>query len=135
MLDDSLHVDNIDVFCERGVFDIVQTRSILEKGKELGLTINFHGDELHPTGSAEVVFYWYFYNVVYVKIGNNALLLAFKMKTTTSAQRRYEVLIITIPEINYLFFIREHINVWFPVPFNITQLILANLIISICNAI
>lgn len=54
MLDDSLHVDNIDVFCERGVFDIAQTRSILEKGKELGLTINFHGDELHPTGSAEM---------------------------------------------------------------------------------
>jgi imidazolonepropionase len=47
-------VDNIDVFCERGVFDIAQTRSILEKRKELGLTINFHGDELHPTGSAEV---------------------------------------------------------------------------------
>ncbi|XP_053402939.1 probable imidazolonepropionase isoform X2 [Mercenaria mercenaria] len=54
MADDILHVDNIDVFCERGVFDVEQSRSILEKGKELGLTINFHGDELHPTGSAEM---------------------------------------------------------------------------------
>lgn len=54
MADDKLHVDNIDVFCERGVFDVQQTKLMLEKGKELGLNINFHGDELHPTGSAEV---------------------------------------------------------------------------------
>lgn len=49
-----LHVDNIDVFCEQGVFNIVQSKRILEAGKKLGLQINFHGDELHPLGSAEV---------------------------------------------------------------------------------
>ncbi|KAH3880361.1 probable imidazolonepropionase [Dreissena polymorpha] len=54
MADQALHVDNIDVFCERGVFDVQQTRRILEAGKTLGLNINFHGDELHPTGSAEM---------------------------------------------------------------------------------
>lgn len=50
----TLRVDNIDVFCEEGVFDLDSTRSILEAGKELGLNINFHGDELHPMNAAQV---------------------------------------------------------------------------------
>ena len=54
MEDGTLHIDNIDVFCEKGVFDVEQSRTILTEGKNLGLTINFHGDELHPTQSAEV---------------------------------------------------------------------------------
>ena len=49
-----LHVDNIDVFCEKGVFDLDTTRRILEGGKKMGLQINFHGDELHPMKAAEV---------------------------------------------------------------------------------
>ena len=44
-----LHVDNIDVFCEKGVFDTDQTRLT---GKQVGW--NFHGDELHPMNSGEV---------------------------------------------------------------------------------
>ncbi|MGH0121601.1 UNVERIFIED_CONTAM: hypothetical protein FKN15_006578 [Acipenser sinensis] len=48
-----LHVDNIDVFCEKGVFDLECTRAILQAGKDMGLQINFHGDELHPMNSAE----------------------------------------------------------------------------------
>lgn len=50
----TLRVDNIDVFCEQGVFDLDSTRSILQAGKGLGLNINFHGDELHPMNSAQV---------------------------------------------------------------------------------
>ncbi|XP_028305637.1 putative imidazolonepropionase isoform X3 [Gouania willdenowi] len=50
----TLRVDNIDVFCERGVFDLDATRSILQAGKDLGLKINFHGDELHPMNSAQL---------------------------------------------------------------------------------
>lgn len=49
-----IHVDNIDVFCEKGVFDLNSTRRILQSGKDLGLQINFHGDELHPVKAAEV---------------------------------------------------------------------------------
>ncbi|XP_055974277.1 probable imidazolonepropionase isoform X2 [Sorex fumeus] len=49
-----LHVDNIDVFCEKGVFDLDSTRRILQTGKEMGLQINFHGDELHPMKAAEL---------------------------------------------------------------------------------
>lgn len=47
-------MDNIDVFCEKGVFDLSSTRRILQSGKEMGLQINFHGDELHPMKAAEV---------------------------------------------------------------------------------
>ncbi|XP_046878927.1 probable imidazolonepropionase [Hypomesus transpacificus] len=50
----ALRVDNIDVFCEQGVFDLSATRSILQAGKDMGLNINFHGDELHPMNSAQL---------------------------------------------------------------------------------
>ena len=50
----NLHVDNIDVFCEEGVFDVSQSRRILEAGKKLGLKMNFHGEEIHRLNSAEV---------------------------------------------------------------------------------
>jgi imidazolonepropionase len=49
-----LSVENIDVFCEKGVFDTEQSRRILQTGKEIGLRINFHGDELNDMKSAEV---------------------------------------------------------------------------------
>ena len=35
--DGSLKVENIDVFCEKGVFELKQSRRILEAGKEAGL--------------------------------------------------------------------------------------------------
>lgn len=49
-----LHVDNIDVFCEQGVFNVSQSQEILEAGKKYGLEINFHADELHPLNGAEM---------------------------------------------------------------------------------
>ena len=49
-----LEVDNVDVFCESGVFDIEQSRRILEEGKKIGLQIDFPGDELHAMKAAEV---------------------------------------------------------------------------------
>eukprot|EP00118_Oscarella_pearsei_P009603 m.55969 g.55969 ORF g.55969 m.55969 type:complete len:336 (+) comp34528_c1_seq1:315-1322(+) len=52
--DGQLHVDNIDVFCEKGVFGLESTRQILTAGKAAGFDINFHGDELNPTHSAEL---------------------------------------------------------------------------------
>lgn len=50
-----LKVDNIDVFCEQGVFNVDQTRRILVAGQQIGLAANFHGEELHCLHSAEVV--------------------------------------------------------------------------------
>lgn len=55
MKEGQLHVDNIDVFCEKGVFDLEQSRAILEAGKAAGLQTNFHGDELHPLNGAKVL--------------------------------------------------------------------------------
>ena len=54
MKNEELNVDNIDVFCEKGVFGLDETRRILEAGKAAGLALNFHGDELHPMKAAEV---------------------------------------------------------------------------------
>uniref|UniRef100_A0A3P9LZ27 Probable imidazolonepropionase n=1 Tax=Oryzias latipes TaxID=8090 RepID=A0A3P9LZ27_ORYLA len=50
----TLKVDNIDVFCERGVFGLSSTHRILQAGRDMGLNINFHGDELHPMNSAQL---------------------------------------------------------------------------------
>ncbi|KAM8973294.1 putative imidazolonepropionase [Pelodytes ibericus] len=53
-LNGEIHVDNIDVFCEKGVFDLESTKRILHAGKNIGLLLNFHGDELSPMKSAEL---------------------------------------------------------------------------------
>ena len=55
MRSSALVVDNVDVFCELGVFDVDQTRRILEAGQTIGLEANFHGEELHCLHSAEVI--------------------------------------------------------------------------------
>jgi len=52
-----LSVDNVDVFCEKGVFDVPQTRRILEAGQRAGMSANFHGEELNCLNSAEVLAY------------------------------------------------------------------------------
>ena len=57
MKNKEITVDNIDVFCEKGVFGLEETRRILEAGKAAGLALNFHGDELHPMKAAEVNIY------------------------------------------------------------------------------
>ena len=49
-----VNVDSIDVFCEKGVFDVEQSRQILEAGRLSGLRLNLHADELSPLGGAEV---------------------------------------------------------------------------------
>ncbi|XP_003742310.1 probable imidazolonepropionase [Galendromus occidentalis] len=38
--------DNVDVFCEKGVFEIDATKRILAKAKELDYELNFHAEEL-----------------------------------------------------------------------------------------
>ena len=52
--DGSIAIDNIDVFCEKGVFDVDTSRRILKAGQEVGWKVNFHGDELQPMNSGEV---------------------------------------------------------------------------------
>lgn len=44
----------VDVFCETGVFDIAQSRAVLEAGGRLGLVPRIHADELTPLGGARL---------------------------------------------------------------------------------
>jgi imidazolonepropionase len=43
-----------DVFCERGYFDIVQSREILAAAKKLGLKLRIHADQLTNSGGAKL---------------------------------------------------------------------------------
>ncbi len=44
----------VDVFCERGVFDINQSRQILEKALSLGFPVKIHADEFENLGGASL---------------------------------------------------------------------------------
>jgi imidazolonepropionase len=44
----------VDVFCETGVFDLEESRSVLDAGKALGLAPRLHADELTPLGGARL---------------------------------------------------------------------------------
>ena len=43
-----------DVFCEKGVFEIDNSRRILQSGKRAGLMPKIHADEFYPLGGAEL---------------------------------------------------------------------------------
>ncbi|MCD4818815.1 MAG: imidazolonepropionase [Candidatus Cloacimonetes bacterium] len=43
-----------DIFCEKHVFNIEQSRRILNRAKELGFKIRMHADEIEPIGGAEL---------------------------------------------------------------------------------
>ncbi len=43
-----------DVFCEKGVFTVEQTKDILETGKQWGLLPKVHADEIETLGGAEL---------------------------------------------------------------------------------
>ena len=44
--------DFCDVFCEAGVFDVAQSRRILQRARDLGLGVKLHADEFEPIGGA-----------------------------------------------------------------------------------
>lgn len=43
-----------DVFCEKGVFSVEQSRRILQAGQRLGLKAKIHAEEIVPLGGAEL---------------------------------------------------------------------------------
>ena len=43
-----------DVFCEKGVFEIDDSRAILEAARAAGLRLRVHADEIAPLGGAEL---------------------------------------------------------------------------------
>ncbi|WP_097027565.1 imidazolonepropionase [Clostridium peptidivorans] len=46
--------DFCDVFCEKGVFSVEESREILLKAKELGMKLKLHADEIVQLGGAEL---------------------------------------------------------------------------------
>lgn len=44
----------VDVFCERGVFNLAQSRQILERAIELGFPVKIHADEFENLGGASL---------------------------------------------------------------------------------
>lgn len=47
-------IDFCDVFCEKGVFSVEESRKILLKAKELGMKLKIHADEIVQLGGAEL---------------------------------------------------------------------------------
>lgn len=45
---------NCDVFCERGVFELDDSRHLMEAAKAQGYNVKFHADEIVPLGGAEL---------------------------------------------------------------------------------
>ena len=48
------HVDFIDVFCEKGAFDVEQSRRVLDAGKAAGLGVRVHGNQLGESGGVQL---------------------------------------------------------------------------------
>ncbi|GAB3292762.1 imidazolonepropionase [Pseudoclavibacter terrae] len=48
------HVNWMDVFCERGAFDVEQSRVVLQAGREAGLGLRVHGNQLGPGPGAKL---------------------------------------------------------------------------------
>lgn len=46
--------ESCDVFCEKGVFELDDSREILEAAKSSGLRLRVHADEIAPLGGAEL---------------------------------------------------------------------------------
>jgi imidazolonepropionase len=46
--------DTADVFCERGAFDVAQSRRYLEAAREHGLGLRLHGDQFAEIGALEL---------------------------------------------------------------------------------
>ncbi len=44
----------VDVFCERGAFDLAQSRRILETARQLGFPLKIHADEFESLGGARL---------------------------------------------------------------------------------
>ncbi len=54
IIKDSDLSENCDIFCEKGVFTVEQSRRLLKAAKEKGFGVKIHADEIVTTGGAEL---------------------------------------------------------------------------------
>jgi imidazolonepropionase len=43
-----------DIFCEKGVFSVEQSRRVLQAAKDMGFKLKIHADEIEPLGGSEL---------------------------------------------------------------------------------
>ncbi len=54
VLKDNKAIEFVDAFCEDGVFDLDQTKRLLEAAGKMGFHLKMHADEIVPIGGAEL---------------------------------------------------------------------------------
>ena len=47
-------IDFVDIFCEKGYFDLMDTQRLIEAGKEMGFPAKIHVNQFHSMGGIEV---------------------------------------------------------------------------------
>lgn len=48
------YTDTVDIFCEKGVFEVEESREFLERAKAMGFRLRLHADELAPSGAGKL---------------------------------------------------------------------------------
>jgi imidazolonepropionase len=88
----------IDVFCERGAFDADQSRAVLEAGRDAGLGLRVHGNQLGPgpgvrlaveTGAASVDHCTYLDDADVEALGSGDTVATFLPATDFSTRQPY----------------------------------------------
>ncbi|MFT6400527.1 MAG: imidazolonepropionase [Bradymonadia bacterium] len=46
--------EQVDVFCDRGAFDVIESRRVLETARDLGFSLRVHAEELARTGATQL---------------------------------------------------------------------------------
>ncbi len=77
--------DFCDVFCERGVFSLGETRRILEQARGAGLQLKLHGEQLHRTGATQLAVEMGAVSVDHLERANESDIEALASQTQTTA--------------------------------------------------
>ncbi|MCP3694628.1 MAG: imidazolonepropionase, partial [Planctomycetaceae bacterium] len=77
--------DFCDVFCEKGVFTVDETRHILEQGRAAGLRLKLHGEQLHRTGATQLAVEMGAVSVDHLERANESDIEALANQSTTTA--------------------------------------------------
>ncbi|MEM9987580.1 MAG: imidazolonepropionase, partial [Bacteroidota bacterium] len=71
-------VDFVDIFCEKGYFDLLDTQRMMEAGNQLGLPAKIHVNQFHALGGVEVAVQLGALSVDHLEVLNDADLQALR---------------------------------------------------------
>jgi imidazolonepropionase len=75
-------IDYVDVFCEKGYFDLYQSEKIISKAKELGLQIKIHVNQFNSIGGIKLAVKYNALSVDHLEVLNDKDLEILKNSTT-----------------------------------------------------